>query len=73
MSFVVGHGAIIEHFGNVNPYKKDDLQQKKFMEDLLFFVSKCYMHISIVESQRLRHLVMRQSPRVMFPNWKQMV
>jgi hypothetical protein len=36
---VVGYRAIMEHFGSVNPYKKDDLQQKKFMEDVLFF---CY-------------------------------
>jgi len=70
---VVGYGEITEHFGNVNLYKKDDLQQKKFTEDLLFFVVKCYMFISIVESQWLRHLAMCQNPRVVFPNWKQMV
>jgi len=23
---VIGHGAIIDHFGNGNPYKKDDPQ-----------------------------------------------
>jgi hypothetical protein len=43
------------------------------MGDLLFFVAKCYMHIFIVENQQLRHLIMHQNPRVMFPNWKQMV
>jgi len=47
---VVGYGAITKHFGSVNPYKKDDLQQKKFMGDLLFFVTKGYMFISVVES-----------------------
>ncbi len=24
--FVVGYGAIIDHFGSTNPYKKDDAQ-----------------------------------------------
>jgi len=47
---VIGYGAIIDHFGNGNHYKKDDAQQQKFMEDLLLFVVKGYMLISIVES-----------------------
>lgn len=37
---VVGYGAITEHFGSVNLYKNDDLQQKKIMEDLLFLLLK---------------------------------
>jgi hypothetical protein len=32
--FVIGYGAIIEHFGNANPYKKNDAQQQKFTKDL---------------------------------------
>ncbi len=51
--FVIGYGAIIDHFGNGNPYKKDDAQ---FMEDLLLFVAKAYMLISIVENQWLKCL-----------------
>jgi len=27
---IIGHGALIDHFGNGNPYKKDDAQQQKF-------------------------------------------
>lgn len=46
---VVGYGAIINHFGSTNPYKKDDAQQLKFKEELLF-VAKAYMPISIMES-----------------------
>jgi hypothetical protein len=46
--FAIGYGAIIKHFGSVNPYKKDDAQQQKFVEDL--FVAKVYMHILVVES-----------------------
>jgi hypothetical protein len=30
----IGYGGITEHFGSSNPYKKDDAQQKNFMEDL---------------------------------------
>jgi hypothetical protein len=26
---IVGYGAIIDHFGSTNPYKKDDAQQLK--------------------------------------------
>jgi hypothetical protein len=47
--FFIGYEAIINQFGNGNPYKKDDAQQK-FMEDLLLFVAKAYMSISIEES-----------------------
>jgi hypothetical protein len=25
--FVIGYGAITEHFGSANPYKKDDAQE----------------------------------------------
>ncbi len=31
------------------------------------------MHIYVVETQRLRHLIKHQNPRVMFSNRKQMV
>ncbi len=57
--FVIGYETIIYHFGNGNPYKKDDAQQQKIMEDLLLFVAKAYMPISVEKNQWLRHLVMR--------------
>jgi len=40
----------MDHFGNGNHHKKDDAQQQKIMEDLLLFVVKGYMLISIVEN-----------------------
>lgn len=64
------YGAIINHFGNINLYIEEDVEQNKLMEDLLLFVSKSYMFISIVESQWLRRLVMHQNPQVMFQNQK---
>jgi hypothetical protein len=50
---IVGYGAIIDHFGSTTPYRKDDVGQKQFMEDLLF-VAKTYMHVSIMENQWLQ-------------------
>jgi hypothetical protein len=47
---IVGYGAIINHFGSTTPYKKNDVGQKQFMENLLLFVAKMYMPISIVEN-----------------------
>jgi hypothetical protein len=46
---IISYGAITNHFGVVNFYKKDDAPQQKFMEDLLLFVAKAYMYISMVE------------------------
>jgi hypothetical protein len=61
---------ITYHFQATTPYKKDDAQQLKFKKDLLLFVTKAYMPISIVESQWLWHLVLCQDPWVVFLNWK---
>ncbi len=47
---IICYGAIINHFGNGNPYKKDDAQQQKFMDNLFLFVAKAYMPISIVKN-----------------------
>jgi hypothetical protein len=47
---IVGYGAITDHFGNTTHYKKDDAGHKQFMEDLLLFVAKTYICISIVEN-----------------------
>jgi hypothetical protein len=57
------------NFGSTNPYKKDDAQELKFKEDLLF-VAKTYMHISIMENQWPRCLVIHQNPKVVFLNQK---
>ncbi len=46
---IIGYGAIIDHFGNGYPYKKDDAQKQKFMEDLLLFAPKAYMPISVAK------------------------
>jgi hypothetical protein len=73
LRFHVDYGAITKHFGSVNPYQKDNVQQKQFRDNLLFFVAKSYMPIFGVENQRLKCLIMRQNPQVVLFNQKQMV
>jgi hypothetical protein len=46
---IIGYGAIMDHFENGNPYKKDDAQKQKFMEDLLLFIARAYMLISVTK------------------------
>ncbi len=46
---IVGYGANTNHFGNTTLYK-EDLGQNEFMENLLLFVAKGYMPISVVEN-----------------------
>jgi len=48
-AYIVGYGAITNHFGNTT-LCKEDLGQKEFMENLFLFVAKGYMPISIVEN-----------------------
>ncbi len=43
--FIIGYGAITNHFGNGNLYKKNDAQKQKIMEDVMLFVAKTYMLI----------------------------
>jgi hypothetical protein len=49
------------------------VQQKQFMEVLLFFVVKGYMLIFGMENQWLKCLIMHQNPQVVFFNQKQMI
>jgi hypothetical protein len=60
--FVVCYGTIIDPFGLANLYKKDDAQQLRFKEDLLF-VAKTYMPIFNMKSQWLRCLVLMHQNR----------
>jgi hypothetical protein len=60
--FVVGYGAITDHFGSTTPYIKEDLGQKKFMEDLLLFVAKGYMLILLLRINVEAHGFSSKSP-----------
>jgi hypothetical protein len=39
---VVGYGAIIDHFGSIDPYKKDDAQQ---LEGLVICCQNLHAHL----------------------------
>ncbi len=59
MKFMVSYKAITYHFQSTI-HKKDDAQHK-IQRGLAIIVAKTYMHISIVESHWLWHLVLCQN------------
>ena len=65
--------SITTYFGNTKPYAKNDVQQQRFIEDLVLFIAKGYESLSIVESVWLRRLMMRHDPKVVCPSRKQLV
>ena len=65
--------SITAYFGNTKPYAKNDVQQQRFIEDLVLFIAKGYESLSIVESAWLRRLMMRRDPKVVCPSRKQLV
>ena len=64
---------ITAYFGNAKPYAKNDVQQQRFLEDLVLFIAKGYESLSIVESAWLRRLMLRRDPKVVCPSRKQLV
>ena len=65
--------AITKKFAGQKLYHKGDVQQKHFLEDLVFFIAKGYKTLAVVESPWLRRLVMRRDPKVKFPTRKALV
>jgi hypothetical protein len=59
---------ILEFFGAKDPYKKDVIQQKQFLQDLALLVGKNHHPIQFVESIWLKYLVMHLCPKVVFPS-----
>jgi hypothetical protein len=64
---------IMKFFGNVRPYKKSNLIQLGFIEDLVLMIAKGYMPLSIVESPWLRQMVLHHHGQVQFLFRKQLV
>ncbi len=56
-----------QFFGAKDPFKKDVVQQKQFLQDLAFLVVKNQLPTQFVESIWLKPLVMRLCSRVVFP------
>jgi hypothetical protein len=59
---------ILIFLGVKDPYKKDAMQQKQFLQDLALLVGKNHLPIQFVESIWLKCFVMHLCPRVVFPS-----
>jgi hypothetical protein len=51
--------SIINFFSSQNLYKPNDQGQKRFIEDVVLFITKGYMLLSYVENPWLHRLIMR--------------
>lgn len=69
---IITQYAITNCFGSKNPYKKEDMSQQRFLEDLVLYLAKRYRPLTIVENAWLRRLVICQYPRVVFLSRKQL-
>jgi hypothetical protein len=63
----VSNFEILDFFGAKDPFKKDVVHQKQFLQYLALLVIKNHFPIPFVESTWLKHLVMHLCPRVVFP------
>jgi hypothetical protein len=61
---------ISKFFCTKDPFKKDFVQQKQFLQDLAFLVVKNHLPIQFVESTWLKFLIMHLCPKVAFPSRK---
>jgi hypothetical protein len=62
----VCNSQISKFFGAKDPFKKDVVQQKQFLQDLALLVVKNHLLIQFVESIWLKHLIMHLCPRIVF-------
>ncbi len=58
MSFV-SNFSIFEFFASKYPFKKDDVEQKMFVENLAFLIMKNHLPLQFVESVWLKHLMLQ--------------
>jgi len=65
--------SITSFFGAEKFYKKHDVKQQTFMEDLMLYIAKGYEALQKVKNLWMRRHVMRWDPKVVFPTWKQLV
>jgi hypothetical protein len=66
----VSNFEISEFFGAKDHFKKDVVQQKKFLQDLALLVVKNHLPIQFIESTWLKFLVMHLCSRVVFTSRK---
>ncbi len=68
--FVMNASVISNFLGAINPYKKDNVHQKDFVENLGLLVIKNHLPIQFVESIWLKCLVIQLCLHVVFPFFK---
>jgi len=54
----ISNSSISKFFVSKDPFKKDDVEQKLFMEILAFLIMKNHLPLQFVESVWLKHLML---------------
>jgi hypothetical protein len=66
----VPNSEILEFFDAKDPFKRDVVHQKQFLQDLALLVIKNHLPIQFVKSIWLKCLIMHLCPRIVFPSRK---
>ncbi len=66
----VSSNSISRLFATKEPFKKDNVQQKQFMEDLTLLIIKNHLPLQFVESSWLKRFSMHLCPKIIFPSKK---
>jgi hypothetical protein len=67
---VLSSNSIFSFFAAKKPFKKDDVQQKQFLKDLIILIVKSHLPLQFVESSWLKRFSMHLCPRIVFPSKK---
>jgi hypothetical protein len=59
---------ISKFFDAKDSFKKDDVQQKEFLEDLVLLIMKNHLPIQFVENVWFKHLALHLCSRINFPS-----
>jgi hypothetical protein len=62
----VPNSEILEFFDAKDPFKRDVMHQKQFLQDLALLVIKNHLPIQFVESIWLKCLIMHLCPKIVF-------
>jgi hypothetical protein len=63
-SYLISNFSIFEFFALKYPFKKDDVEQKMFVENFALLIMKNHLPLQFVESVWLKHLVLQLCPSV---------
>jgi len=64
----VSSNSIFSFFVAKKPFKKNDVQQKKNLEDLILLIVKNHLHLQFVKSSWLKKFSMHLCLRIIFPS-----